>query len=57
VKDPIVQEVRRVRDQIAAEAGYDLRTLFLQLKKAEAKSPCKQVRLAPKRIPVAVPAR
>ncbi len=27
MKDPIVEEVRRVRDELAAEYGYDLRRI------------------------------
>ncbi len=57
MNDPIVQEVRRVRDQLAAKYGYDVRAIFRHLKKAEAKSGRKFVQLPPKRIPVAAPAR
>ena len=36
MKDPIVEEVRKVRRQIFAECGNDLNRLFERLKAAEA---------------------
>ncbi len=36
--DPIVEEVRRVRDAYAARFNYDLRAMFEDLKKQERES-------------------
>jgi hypothetical protein len=36
--DPIVDEVRAIRDAIAREHGYDLGAIFRMLREAEAKS-------------------
>ena len=35
MNDPIVDEVRRVRDAHAARFNYDLRAIFLDIKKRE----------------------
>jgi hypothetical protein len=35
MNDPIVDEVRRVRDAHAANFNYDLRAIFLDIKKRE----------------------
>ena len=48
--DPIVDEVRRVREQHAAAFGYDLDAICKDLKEEERKSGRRVVRLAPKRI-------
>jgi hypothetical protein len=37
-RDPIVDEVRPIRDTIAREHGYDLGAIFRMLREAEAKS-------------------
>lgn len=34
-EDPIVQEVRRIREEHAARFGYDLQTIFADLKRTE----------------------
>jgi len=34
-EDPIVQEVRRIRQEHAARFGYDLRAIFADLKRSE----------------------
>jgi hypothetical protein len=34
-KDPIVDEVRRVRDQLAAEFNYDIHAIFGSLRAAQ----------------------
>ena len=34
-EDPIVQEVRRVREEHAARLGYDLEAVFADLKRTE----------------------
>lgn len=51
-QDPIVEEVRKVRDAHAAQHGYDLKAIFQALKQEEAASERKFVKLAPKRIEV-----
>lgn len=35
MNDPIVDEVRRIRDEHAARFHYDLRAIFLDIKKRE----------------------
>lgn len=54
MKDPIVAEVRRVRERLAAKADYDIKTIVRSLQKAEKRSGRKAIRLPPKRFdPVA----
>ena len=50
--DPIVEEVRRLRDEHAASFDYDLDKIFQDLKEREGKSGHKVVSLQPKRIAV-----
>jgi hypothetical protein len=38
MNDPIVDEVRRVRDEYAARFGYDLDAIFQDIKEQEKKS-------------------
>lgn len=40
--DPIVQEVREAREELARQANYDLHTLFQNLRKNEKKVKKKQ---------------
>ena len=47
--DPIVDEVRRVRDAHAAKYNYDLRAIFRDLKAKEAASGRKYLRYEPRR--------
>lgn len=47
-KDPIVEEVRRVRDAHAAAHGYDLRRIYEDLKRKEAASGRTLVSFPPK---------
>ena len=49
-QDPIVKEVRQVRETHAARYDFDLSTIYLELKKAEQKSGRREVSFAPKRI-------
>jgi hypothetical protein len=49
-EDPIVEEVRKVRNAHAAQFNYDLREIYQALKKEEAESGRKFVKLSPKRI-------
>jgi hypothetical protein len=37
MKDPIIDEVRAVRDQIAREHNYDVHSIFRMLRQAQAK--------------------
>jgi len=50
IKDPIVEKVHRIREKMAAEAGYDVREIFKRIKESEKRSGRKFVRLSPKRI-------
>jgi hypothetical protein len=50
-RDPIVEEVRAVRDAIAKEFDYDIERLGRALQERQAKSGRPLVRLPPKRIP------
>lgn len=36
--DPIVEEVRKLRDEYAAQFGYDLEAIFKDLKESERKN-------------------
>jgi hypothetical protein len=49
--DPIVEEVRVVRDAIAKEFDYDIERLGRALQERQAKSGRPVVRLPPRRIP------
>ena len=48
--DPIVAEVRAIRNELAAQCGYDLKELFRQLQKRQARSGRKYVRYPARRI-------
>jgi hypothetical protein len=50
-QDPIVTEVRKVREAHAAQFNFDLQAIYLALKEAEQKSQRKKVSFPPKRIP------
>ena len=50
MKDPIVAEVRAVRDQLAAQCGYDLKEIFRQVRKQQASSGRQYVRYPARRI-------
>jgi hypothetical protein len=49
--DPIVSEVRAVRDAHARLHGYDLDRIFRDLKEQESRSGRKYVRLRSRRLP------
>jgi hypothetical protein len=51
--DPIVEEVRAVRDEIARENHYDLDTIFAMLRKAEEASGTPHVTLPPRNVDAA----
>ncbi len=50
LKDPIVEEVRALRDDYAKQFDYDIDAIYRDIKKQEAKSKRKFVSLSPKRI-------
>jgi len=47
-KDPIVEEVRRIREKHAAEHGHDLNAIFADLKKQETQDKGPKVSFPPK---------
>jgi hypothetical protein len=49
-QDPIVAEVRKVREAHAAQYNYDVRAIYAALKKAEEQSLRPKVSFPPKRI-------
>lgn len=49
-KDPIVEEVRKVRQEHAARFGYDLKAIYDDLKAKEKLGSRKVVSLPPKRL-------
>ena len=55
--DPIIDEVRRVRDAHAAKFNYDLRAIFRDFKAKEAASGREYVRYEPRRPVVDTKAR
>jgi hypothetical protein len=48
--DPIVEEVRKARDEYAAKFDYDLERIFRDVKERERQSTHRFVSLPPKRI-------
>ncbi len=48
--DPIVEEVRTVRDEIAKECDYDIDAIFEALRRLEANSSIPHVSLTPRRV-------
>lgn len=49
--DPIVAEVRAIRDKLAAECGYDIGEIFRRLREQQARSDLNYVRYPPRRVP------
>src|SRR5215471_18455301 len=49
-KDPVVEEVRAIRDAYAKQFNYNLEAIYCDLKEQEAKSEREMVSLPPKRI-------
>jgi hypothetical protein len=47
-KDPIVEEIRGTREKHAARFGYDLRSIYNDLRESEKQAPGKVVSLQPK---------
>jgi hypothetical protein len=50
MKDPIVEEVRRIREEHAASFNYDIDAIYADLKRIEAESNLPHVSLAPRRL-------
>ncbi len=48
-RDPIVDEIHRIREEHARKFNYDLRSIYLDLKRKEKKSGHKTVALPVKR--------
>ena len=48
--DPIVAEVRAIRDELAAQCGYDLKEIFRRLREQQASSGRQYVRYPARRI-------
>jgi hypothetical protein len=48
--DPIVEEIRAIRDEIAKECGYDIDTIFRRLRHLEATSSAPRMSLSPRRV-------
>ncbi len=48
-KDPIVEEVHRIREKIVAKFNYDIRALVRSIQETQKRSGRKFVRLTPKR--------
>lgn len=49
-RDPIIDEVRAIRDAYAKEHGYDVKAIVAALQQEEAKSGRQVVSLSPKRL-------
>jgi hypothetical protein len=50
-QDPIVAEIRRVREAHARQFGFDLQTIYDALKEQDEQAVCIKASLSPKRIP------
>ena len=50
MEDPIVEEVRRLRDEYAAQFNYDLGAIYADLKRIEKESKEPRVSFGPRRI-------
>jgi hypothetical protein len=50
MEDPIVEEVRRFRDEHAAKFNYDLDAIYADLKRMEAESTLPHVSPEPRRL-------
>jgi hypothetical protein len=50
IHDPIVDEVRTIRDEIARENNYDVDAIFRALQRLEAQSGRPHVSLSPRRL-------
>lgn len=57
MKHEILEEIKRVRDQISAECGHDLTKLAAMLRREELKHADRLARLPIRRRPAAAPTR
>ena len=48
--DPIVSEVRAIRDALAAQCGHDVKEIFQKLREQQAESGLKYVRYPARRV-------
>jgi hypothetical protein len=48
--DVIIQEIRKRREEYARSLGYDLRAIYLDLKKRQEESEREKVALKPRRV-------
>ena len=48
--DPIVAEVRAIRDKLAAACGYDVREMFRRIRQRQAESGLDYLRYPPRRV-------
>ena len=55
-RDPIIEEVRAIRDAYAKEHGYDVKAIVAALQQEEAESGRQVVSLPPKRLVIEEPA-
>ena len=51
--DPIVAEVRAIRDELAVQCGYDIKEIFRKLREQQAESGLKYVRYPARRVALA----
>jgi len=49
-QDPIIEEIRAIRDEFAKEHGYDIKAIVAALQREEAESGRQVISLPPKRI-------
>jgi hypothetical protein len=56
MKDPIIEEIRKVRDDMANEVDYDVRALGRRLQKSQKNSKSKVVSLSPSSVEEDIPA-
>lgn len=52
MEDPILAEVRRIREEHAAQFDYDLDAIFADYKRLEAESMRKHVSFGPRRVEI-----
>ena len=55
LRDSIVEDVRKVRDEHAAQFNYDLDAIFADMKRIETESKEPRVSFGPRRIPKTSP--
>ena len=48
--DPIVAEVRAIREKLAAECGYDVKEIFRRIRQRQAESGLEYMSCSPRRV-------